>query len=69
MVPSKNSGIIDRPSNPSVDETVEKLKRILQAKGVTLFALVDHSAEAEKVEWKCFPPSCSSSTIRKPALR
>jgi uncharacterized protein (DUF302 family) len=28
---------------------VENLKTILQAKGVTLFALVDHSGEAEKV--------------------
>jgi uncharacterized protein (DUF302 family) len=36
-------------SNHSVDQTVEKLKGILQAKGVTLFALVDHSGEAEKV--------------------
>jgi uncharacterized protein (DUF302 family) len=41
--------MIDTPSNHSVDETVEKLKGILQAKGVTLFALVDHSVEAEKV--------------------
>ncbi len=32
-----------------MDETVEKLKGILQAKGVTLFALVDHSGEAGKV--------------------
>jgi uncharacterized protein (DUF302 family)/uncharacterized membrane protein YidH (DUF202 family) len=43
-----NKGIIDKPSNHSVDETVEKLKNILQAKGVTLFALVDHSGEAAK---------------------
>src|SRR5215471_19424421 len=34
------------PSNHSVDETVEKLQGILQAFGVTLFALVDHSGEA-----------------------
>ena len=45
----KNSGIIDVPSNHSVEETVQKLKAMLQAKGVTLFALVDHSGEAEKV--------------------
>jgi uncharacterized protein (DUF302 family) len=32
-----------------VDETVDKLKAILRSKGVTLFALVDHSGEAEKV--------------------
>ena len=49
-------GIIDKPSNHSVDRTVEKLKNILQAKGVTLFALVDHSGEAEKVGMK-MPPT------------
>jgi hypothetical protein len=48
MTPSKGRGIIDIPSNHSVDETVEKPKGILQAKGVTLFALVDHSGEAER---------------------
>lgn len=48
-------GIIDRPSAHSVDQTVEKLKAILQAKGVTLFALVDHSGEAEKVGMKMHP--------------
>lgn len=36
-------------------ETVEKLKRILQAKAVTLFALVDHSGEAAKVGMKMRP--------------
>jgi uncharacterized protein (DUF302 family)/uncharacterized membrane protein YidH (DUF202 family) len=45
---SGNAGIIDIPSNHSVDETVEKLKGILQAKGVILFALIDHSGEAKK---------------------
>jgi len=55
MPPSRDSGIIDTPSNHSVDETVEKLKGILQAKGVTLFALVDHSGEAEKVGMKMRP--------------
>jgi uncharacterized protein (DUF302 family) len=38
-----------------VDQTVQKLKTILQAKGVTLFALVDHSGEAEKVGLKMLP--------------
>jgi uncharacterized protein (DUF302 family)/uncharacterized membrane protein YidH (DUF202 family) len=51
-----NNGIIDKPSNHSVDQTVEKLKNILQAKGVTLFALVDHSGEAEKAGMK-MPPT------------
>ena len=41
--------MVDIRSNHSVDETVEKLKGILDAKNVTLFALVDHSGEAAKV--------------------
>lgn len=56
MTSSKDNGIINKPSNHSVDHTVEKLKDILQAKGVTLFALVDHSGEAQKVGLK-MPPA------------
>lgn len=41
-------GIVDIPSAHSVDETVRRLEGILNAKGVTLFALVDHSGEAAK---------------------
>jgi uncharacterized protein (DUF302 family) len=48
-------GIVDLPSNHSVDETIEKLKGMINAKGVTLFALVDHSGEAEKVGMKMAP--------------
>lgn len=43
------NGIVDIRSNHSVDATVEKLRGILEAKGVTLFAFVDHSGEAAKV--------------------
>ena len=50
-----NKGIIDKPSNHSVDQTVDRLKNILQSKGVPLFALVDHSGEAEKVGLKMCP--------------
>ena len=56
MMPASNKGIIDKRSNHSVEATVEKLKNILQSKGVTLFALVDHSGEAEKVGMK-MPPT------------
>ena len=56
MTASSGNGIITLPSNHSVDDTVEKLREILQAKGVTLFALVDHSGEAEKVGMK-MPPT------------
>jgi uncharacterized protein (DUF302 family)/uncharacterized membrane protein YidH (DUF202 family) len=55
MAPVADNGIINNASNHSVDETVEKLKGILQAKGVTLFTLVDHSGEAEKVGLKMRP--------------
>ena len=49
MASATDSGIVIKPSLHSVDQTVEKLKAILQAKGVALFALIDHSGEAEKV--------------------
>lgn len=49
-------GIIDIPSHHSVDEIVDKLRALLSAKGVTLFALVDHSGEAEKAGLK-MPPT------------
>src|ERR1700740_2068 len=55
MAPATIRGIIDKPSNYSVEETVERLKNLLQSRGVTLFALVDHSGEAEKVGMKMRP--------------
>jgi uncharacterized protein (DUF302 family) len=55
MKASRGDGLIDIPSNHSVDKTVEKLMGILQANGVTLFALVDHSGEAAKVGMKMRP--------------
>ena len=51
-----DNGIVSIPSNHSVDETVERLKGMLQSKGITLFALIDHSGEAEKVGMK-MPPT------------
>jgi uncharacterized protein (DUF302 family) len=51
-----DNGIINKVSNHSVEQTVDRLKNLLQAKGVTLFALVDHSGEAEKVGMK-MPPT------------
>ena len=49
---AKEEGIVSIPSNHSVDEAVDRLKSILQAKGVTLFAVIDHSGEAAKVGMK-----------------
>ncbi len=56
MAPNTNNGILNKRSNHSVDETLERLKRTLKAKGVTIFAIVDHSGEAEKVGLK-MPPT------------
>ena len=49
-------GLVVKPTNHSVDETIDTLKSILQTKGVTLFALVDHSGEAAKIGLK-MPPT------------
>ena len=46
------SGIITIPSHHSVEETVERLKAIFQEKSVKLFALIDHSGEADKAGMK-----------------
>jgi uncharacterized protein (DUF302 family) len=55
MAPNTDNGIVTKPSTHSVDQTVDRLKNMLQAKGVTLFALVDHSGEADKVGLKMRP--------------
>jgi uncharacterized protein (DUF302 family) len=41
------NGIVTIPGRRPVDQTVQRLEGILQAKGVKLFALIDHSGEAE----------------------
>jgi uncharacterized protein (DUF302 family) len=42
----ESSGLISIPSLHSVDETVARLTQLLAAKGVKLFAVIDHSGEA-----------------------
>jgi uncharacterized protein (DUF302 family) len=48
MPEATTHGIISIPSHHDVDATVAKLKTILDSKGVKIFAVVDHSGEAEK---------------------
>ncbi len=48
MTSNPDSGIVNISTHRSVEQTVEKLEEILRAKGVKVFALVDHSGEAEK---------------------
>jgi uncharacterized protein (DUF302 family) len=56
MAQSSGKGIVDIPGNHPVDDTVNKLKAILESKGATIFAVVDHSGEAEKAGMK-MPPT------------
>jgi uncharacterized protein (DUF302 family) len=49
MAASTDYGILSKRSNHSVAETLDRLNHSLQAKGVTIFAIVDHAGEAEKV--------------------
>ena len=46
------NGVVRIASQHSVAETVAKLQAILQAKNVKLFAIVDHSGEAESAGLK-----------------
>jgi uncharacterized protein (DUF302 family) len=55
MASNADTGIVSLPSIHSVDQTVETLEKILQAKGVKLFALVDHSGEAERAGMQMQP--------------
>ncbi len=48
MTSNPENGIVTIPSRQSVDATVQRLEGILQAKGIKLFALVDHSGEADQ---------------------
>src|SRR5215469_15947587 len=52
----KKNGMVDLASTHSVDETVERLTGILKAKGIMVFAVIDHSGEAAKVGMK-MPPT------------
>ncbi len=48
-------GMIDMPSPYSVPDTLARLESILKERGLTIFARVDHSGEAEKAGLKMRP--------------
>lgn len=56
MSPGNANGIVTIASRHSVDQTVDKLQELLRTKGIKLFALVDHSGEAEKAGMR-MPPT------------
>jgi uncharacterized protein (DUF302 family) len=43
------NGLIHLASKHSVDETMQRFETLLREKGITVFARIDHSGEAEKV--------------------
>jgi uncharacterized protein (DUF302 family) len=51
----QGNGLVQVASAHSVDETVKRLQSVLAQKGLQVFALVDHSGEAEKVGMKMRP--------------
>ena len=56
MTNTASKGIVSVPSNHAVDVTVNRIEQLLRDKGVPLFALIDHSGEAEKAGMK-MPPT------------
>jgi uncharacterized protein (DUF302 family) len=51
----QENGLLQVVSPYSVEETVKRLQSILTQKGLQVFAVVDHSGEAEKVGMKLRP--------------
>src|ERR1700686_4996471 len=54
-MPSNENGLIHVTSPRSVPETLKNLQTILETRGLKVFALVDHSGEAEKAGLKMRP--------------
>jgi len=46
---TENVGLIDVASRHSVSETIERLQSVVRAQGLTVFALINFGADAEKV--------------------
>jgi uncharacterized protein (DUF302 family) len=55
MDQKESNGIVTVPAHGSVGEVVQKLQKMLEEKGITLFALIDHDGEAEKVGMHMLP--------------
>lgn len=45
-------GIVTKLANCTVEEAVNKIKSLLVIRGITLFAVIDHSGEAETIGMK-----------------
>jgi len=49
MSADADNGLINLASKHTVDETMQRLESLLNERGVTIFARVDHSGEAAKI--------------------
>jgi len=52
---AKQNGLVQIASPHSVEETLRRLQAAFAAKGLQVFAVIDHSGEAEKVGLKMRP--------------
>jgi uncharacterized protein (DUF302 family) len=52
MATSPDNGMVHLSSPYPVSETLKRLDSVLQSRGLTVFARIDHSGEAEKVGMK-----------------
>ena len=52
MSQQNENGVISLLSRYSVEETLSRLQQLLTSKGIKIFAVVDHSGEAEKAGLK-----------------
>jgi len=50
-----DNGVVNLPSPHSVRETLKRLEALLAAKGLLVFARIDHSGEAVKVGMEMHP--------------
>ena len=51
----ENNGLVGVASRYSVDDTVARLETVFKERGLQVFALIDHSGEAQKVGMKMRP--------------
>jgi uncharacterized protein (DUF302 family) len=54
-MPFNENGLVHVASSRTVSETLKKLQTTIEARGLNVFALIDHSGEAEKAGLKMRP--------------
>ena len=52
---ARSEGIVAKPSAFSVEETMNRLEAVFKAKGIRVFARIDHAARARRIERQLAP--------------